>query len=230
MIRSNVLALAGGDVLGEHTAQSTLVLSHVDQLPADAQDQLRVVLFGRPFPLRVIATAEQPLHELAQGGRYRADLAAALATITIELPPLAQRREDLPLLAQLFLEEANSRSAGQLSGFSAKALDVLDAYGWPGNVDELAQAVAAAHRAAAGPEIGAEDLPRRIHLAASAAKVPPRVEETIVLDEFLGRIERELISRALSRAKGNKAKAARLLGMTRPRLYRRLVQLGFEKD
>ena len=73
------------------------------------------------------------------------------------------------------------------------------------------------------------DLPQRIHLAADAAAHPRRKEETIVLDEFLEQVESELVRRALARSKGNKAKAARLLGMTRPRLYRRMVQLGLEK-
>lgn len=85
-----------------------------------------------------------------------------------------------------------------------------------------------AHRRASAAEIGVDDLPEQLHLAAQAAAYPRRPEETIVLDEFLGRVERELIRRALARAKGNKAKAARLLGLTRPRLYRRMVQLGLE--
>jgi DNA-binding NtrC family response regulator len=142
---------------------------------------------------------------------------------------LAQRREDLPMLAQLFVEEANVRSTKQVAGFSSEAMDRLDAYPWPGNIDELAQMVAQAHERAEGPQITPGDLPERIHLAAAAAAHPRRPEETIVLDEFLGRVERELIRRALARAKGNKTKAAKLLGMTRPRLYRRLVQLGLEQ-
>ena len=88
--------------------------------------------------------------------------------------------------------------------------------------------MAEAHQRAAGPEIDVADLPERLHWAAQAAAQPRRAEETIVLDEYLGRVERELIRRALARAKGNKARAARLLGMTRPRLYRRMVQLGLE--
>ena len=88
--------------------------------------------------------------------------------------------------------------------------------------------MAEAHRRAAGREIDVADLPERLRLAGQAAAHPRRPEETIVLDEYLGRVERELIRRALARAKGNKARAARLLGMTRPRLYRRMVQLGLE--
>jgi DNA-binding NtrC family response regulator len=156
-------------------------------------------------------------------------LASLLSTIVIELPPLAERRADLPLLAQLFLEEANSRGMKQVAGFSSEALDRLDGYFWPGNCDELAQMVAEAHAHAEGPHIEIGDLPERIHLAAYAAAHPARIEESIVLDDFLRRIERELVSRALAQAKGNKTKAARLLGMTRPRLYRRLVHLGLEE-
>ncbi len=132
------------------------------------------------------------------------------------------------MIAQLFVEENNSQGGKQIAGFTAEALDSLDAYPWPGNLDELVEVVREAHEQAEGPEITPRELPAQIHLAARAAAHPRRAEATIVLDEFLGRVERELLQRALARAKGNKAKAARLLGMTRPRLYRRLVQLGLE--
>jgi DNA-binding NtrC family response regulator len=230
LIHSTVRALAAKDPLGERSSQSTLLLNQADQLPPVVQAELAEVLARRSFKLRLIATAAQPLEQLAVAGTYRADLAALLSTITIELPPLARRREDLPLLAQLFLEDGNARGGKQLGGFTPEALDQLDAYPWPGNVDELAQVVAQAHQQAEGPQIGPRDLPERIRLAAAVAAHPPRTEETIELDEFLGRVERELIRRALAQAKGNKAQAARLLGMTRPRLYRRLLQLGLENQ
>jgi len=229
LIHSTVTALATGSPLGEESARSTLLLGEIDGIPADAQAELAEVLLRRPFPLRLIATAAARLDEAVGRGEYREDLAAALSAVVIELPPLAERREDLPLLAQSFLERANTKSGRQLGGFTPEALDRLDAYGWPGNLDELAQTVAEAQAKADGPEVGPEDLPERIHLAADAAAHPPRPEQTIVLDEFLAEIETELIRRALARAKSNKAKAARLLGLTRPRLYRRMVQLGLEE-
>jgi DNA-binding NtrC family response regulator len=224
LISSTIAALATAQPLG--AGRSTLVLSDVDQLAPDVQAELAAALIGRPFPFRLIATATQPLDELVRRGRFREDLAAALSTIVIELPPLAGRRGDILLLAQALVEENNAQGGKQVGGLSAEALDRLDAYAWPGNLDELARAMAEAHQRAGGPEIAVADLPERLHLAASAAAHPRRKEETIVLDEFLGRMERELIRRALARAKGNKAKAARLLGLTRPRLYRRMVQLG----
>ena len=95
--------------------------------------------------------------------------------------------------------------------------------------DELAAIVRQSHEQAQGGEIAVRDLPNQIQWAAGAASYPPRTDETIMLEEFLARVEKELITRAMRRAKGNKSKAAKLLGLTRPRLYRRLVQLGMEQ-
>jgi DNA-binding NtrC family response regulator len=207
----------------------TLLLHRVDELPAEIQVQLVELLARRLTHWRPIVTAAAPLAELARRGTFHAELAAQLSTITIELPPLAARRDDLPLLAQLFLEDCNAAGSRQIGGFSQAALDRLDAYGWPGNLDELAAVVAEAHGRAAERQIDEADLPERLRLLAQAAAHPRRTEETIVLDEYLRRVERELIRRALARSKGNKARAARLLGVTRPRLYRRMVQLGLEE-
>ena len=103
-------------------------------------------------------------------------------------------------------------------------------YSWPGNVAELAEVIAESHARASARLIAAGDLPERLRLAADAAARPRRKEEPIQLDEFVARIERELIRRALTRTKGNKTKAARLLGLNRPRLYRRMVQLGLAEE
>ena len=230
LIHSTVSALAAKSSPGDQSDRGTLLLNDADYLPSDVQTELAVAFSGKPFPRRLISTAREPLLELARGGEFRPDLASMLSTIVIELPPLDQRREDVPLLAQLFLEEANAQSEKQLGGFTPEALDRLDAYPWPGNVDELLHTVAGAHDQAEGPMIGVGDLPQRIHLGIDAITHPRRVEETIVLDDFLARIEKELIQRSLAQAKGNKTKAAKLLGMSRPRLYRRLVQLGLEDE
>jgi DNA-binding NtrC family response regulator len=187
------------------------------------------LLAKRPFPRRLISTAAASIAELSQRGKFRADLASHLATIVIHLPPLKERIEDLPQLAQIFLEDCNRRGAKQVAAFTPESLDRLDAYPWPGNLDELAAIVATAHQNAAETEIKPEELPEQIRLAAQAATHPRKAEEPIQLDEFLERVERELIRRAIARAKGNKTKAARLLGLTRPRLYRRMIQLGLEE-
>jgi DNA-binding NtrC family response regulator len=229
LILSTVAALARANSLDEKLRRTTLLLNHVDEIPTELQMELAAFLTKKPIAFRLISTARIALAELCSRGQYRADLAAVLSTITIVLPPLIERREDLPLLAQIFLEQCNARQAKQVGGFTPEALDKLYAYSWPGNLDELMEIVAEAQHHASGHELGVDDLPERLRLAAQAAAYPRRPEERIILDEYLGRVERELIRRALTRSKGNKAKAARLLGLTRPRLYRRMVQLGLEE-
>jgi len=214
----------------EKKGGGTLLLCDADQLSAEGQAALAAILPMAGCPWRAISTAVTPLVDLPPRGLYREDLAAMLSTITIELPPLAKRRDDLPLLAQALLEEQNARSSKQLGGFSSEAIDRICAYDWPGNIAELAQVVAESHARSSGRLVDREELPERLRLAAEAAVRPRRKEEPIQLDEFVAHIERELIRRALARAKGNKTKAARLLGLNRPRLYRRMVQLGLAEE
>ncbi len=228
LIYSTVQAVASGDDAPHH-AQGTLLLSNADVLPLEIHGALARTLGKPSFPCRLTATAQQSPTDLARRGKYEPELAAMLSTITIELPSLAERRRDLPLLAQLFVEECNAEGERQLGGLTAEAMDLLATCRWPGNLDELAAAVREAHRHAPGPLITAKDLPRSVPLAQQAAGTPAnRKEETIVLDEFLTRIERELIRRAMAQAKGNKAKAARLLGLSRSRLGRRMDHLKLE--
>ena len=106
-----------------------------------------------------------------------------------------------------------------------EALELLVAYRWPGNVDEVLTLVEQAFDAARGPIITAADLPKAIRVAVHANDRPPPKSEAIVLDDLMADIEVELLRRALSRAKGNKTKAAELLGISRARLHRRLEQL-----
>jgi DNA-binding NtrC family response regulator len=198
-----------------------LLLLEVDQLSPDAQAVLMRLLAQSPPPLRILATARESLLELAADG-FRRDLAYALSTLVLEVPPLAERPDDIPLLAQMFLEQTNAAGDKQLAGFTEDALQQLVDYPWPGNVDELAELVREACGAAPGPLVPASALPERIRLTAEAQAHAPRVAERIVLDEFLADIEKELLQRAVAQAKGNKAEAARLLGISRPRLLRRL--------
>jgi len=207
---------------------ATLLLIDVDELPPETYPELIRSLSEHDAAFRVVATTVSPLLQLTNEGHFSRELACLLGTLTISLPPLAKRLEDLPLLAQSFLEQSNAQSEKQLTGFTPEALECLLGYPWPGHVAELAEFVSQAHAQADGPYVTPGDLPKTISLAAQAAAVPHRVEETIVLEKFLGEMERELIERALARAKGNKTRAAKLLGMTRPRLYRRLVQLGLD--
>jgi DNA-binding NtrC family response regulator len=212
----------------ETEQSAALMLLEVDQLAADAQSELVGFLTIIELELQPIATARRSLLELAREGGFREDLAHALSTLIIDLPALTQRRSDIPLVAQAFVEEINAEGNQQRGGFTPEALDLLSAYGWPQNLDELASVVREAHRRADRPLIGAADLPRKIHLATETAVGGRPGEDSIVLQDFLEQIETQLIQRALKRSKGNKTKAARLLGMNRARLLRRLAQLSSE--
>jgi len=207
--------------------QATLVLADVDQLPTDAQSELAARLGATRDSIRVLATATVALEPLAARGQYQADVAATISTLVIELLPLVDRLADLPLLAQAIIEQLNVEGEKQLAGAAPEVLDRLALYSWPGNVGQLAEVLAEAHRAAAAPLIQQRDLPRSFRLATEAQPLAPaKAQPQIVLDDFLRQIERELIERALRQAKGNKSRAAKLLGTTRPRLYRRMVQVG----
>lgn len=224
-----VLPATGGQAAGP----TTLLLSDVDRLSPPAQAELWSHLTGRLASrvangeLRVISTSSRPLMQAVAAGAFLADLAWGLSTIEIELPPLMARSGDLPLLAQALLETENARGGRQLGGFNAEALDRLAAHDWPRNLDELGEVVRAAHLRAAGPLVTAADLPARLGQPPLAASAPRRADP-VDLAELLADVEREVIRRTLAGVKGNKARAARQLGLTRPRLYRRMVQLGLE--
>jgi DNA-binding NtrC family response regulator len=226
LLATTIRTLTAGESQRRAAAPAAILLSEVDLLEPAAQVELAGILNRKPPALRWYATSKRPLTELAAAGEFRLDLACALSTLVIDLPGLAERIEDLPLLAQAMAEGLNARGTKQIQSFTPEALDLLAGYGWPGNVTELAEMVRAAHAAAEGSQIRANDLPARIHLAREAALYPPRVDEPVNLADFVARLERELIERALARSRGNKSKAAKLLGMTRPKLLRRLAQFG----
>lgn len=225
LLQSTVAALIHAQPEFEVEGPVCFLLLDADQLSADAQTGLMGVLNIVELQAHTLTTTARSLLQLAEQGTFRADLAHYLSTLQIQLPPLAERREDIPLIAQKMLEQRNAAGGKQWSGFRSEALDQLMAYGWPGNLDELRAIVDAACERAAGTRIEPADLPDVVHLAAQALAHPRRAPETIKLDPYLERVEAELIRRALRRAKNNRARAARLLGISRPRLLRRIEQL-----
>ena len=203
-----------------------ILLKDADRLPADAQQEIAGFLRLPGVELPLIATATRSLSRLAKRGKFRRDLAYSLSTFTIQLPPLLEREGDLPLLAQFFLEEFNTGGSKQLTGFSPEAVDLLLAYSWPGNVEELAETIRQACGHASGLLVQATDLPATLHHSAEKEARSVAEPERIDLDTYLATIETELLRRAMAQSRGNKTKAAELLGIHRARLIRRLVQLG----
>lgn len=209
---------------------AALLLEEVDQLPADAQSDLARWLKDESESPRVLATSRRALLELADEGAFAMDAAYALSTMVVSIPPLAERPEDIPLLAQAAVEDINAEGQKQLGGCTPEALDRLAAYDWPDNLHELSAVLRDAHQRARGTAITQRDLPDQVRLADELWRDRNAADEPIVLDDFLVEIERRLLERALTRAGGNKTKAAQLLGVSRPRLYRRLVQFGLAQE
>ncbi len=204
----------------------TIFFREIAHLAAETQQYLAETLSAAP-DLRIVASTTGSLERLVERGQFRSDLYYALTSLVIALPPLRQRQDDVPLLAQFLLEEHNRDGARQVTGFSDDAWRELQRYGWPGNVRELRAVVEEAHAAAAGALIRPEELPFRFRTGTESQKLvaAPRVQP-VPLDALLERVEREQIEAALVAAKQNKSRAAELLGINRPRLYRRMEQLG----
>jgi DNA-binding NtrC family response regulator len=207
----------------------TLFLDEVANLPLGQQAKLlRVLQTGEFNPVgsskvkrsdaRVIAATNAKLGEEVMAGRFREDLLYRLNTVEVPLPPLRERREDIPQLAQLFLQRLIDRGATLARRFSADALEALTRHPWRGNVRELEHTVERAVLLAPAEEIGENDL----LLAAPASG--PALLERMTLDE----VERHLIQRALARCAGNVTEAARELGLSRSALYRRLSHHGLK--
>jgi DNA-binding NtrC family response regulator len=169
----------------------------------------------RRVDVRVLSATNADVQEEVRTGRFREDLLFRLNTIHLHLPPLRERREDIPLLAQDYLRRYATRYRQRLTGFDAAAMQALLEHSWPGNVRELGHAVERAVLMAQGETIHAIDLGLR-----DMATTTPRLE-----DMTLEEVEGLLIRKALDRHGGNVSHAARALGLSRSALYRRLEHL-----
>ncbi len=204
--------------------ESTVILGDVLRLPRDLQAKLATALEHRDGP-RLIATTAGDLDEARRAGTFRDDLFHALSPLILRLTPLRQRLDELPLLAAHLLEKANLRVSRHRAGFRPQALDVFMAYDWPGNLREFARVIDHAHSTGDSVFIEVDDLPLGIRGHQAAAYLPPPEPPAQPLDQLLNELERHLIEHALKKGRQNKSKAADLLGISRPRLYRRIKEL-----
>lgn len=205
----------------------TLFLDEIANISLNLQSKLlRVLETGefervgasktRAVNVRIISATNANLTEEVAAGRFRQDLLFRLNTIEIHLPPLRERREDIPLLAMHFLRQKTAHYRKAVDGFEAAALQLLGQHSWPGNVRELSHAVERAVLMAAGRTIRAADL-----------ALQPATGESIRLEEMSWEeVEALLVKKALSRFNGNVSKAAEALGLSRSAFYRRMERHG----
>jgi DNA-binding NtrC family response regulator len=207
---------------------TTLLLSAVLELPRDLQARLA---FALERPTRLIGLTSRDPEAALRSDQLRPDFYYAITALVIRLAPLRERLDELPLLSQHFLEKANLRGGRQRGGFTEAALDTLMRYDWPCNLTELVRVIDDSHNRGGGDLIEAEHLPSGIqgHLA-SAYNPPPVLSSNTPLDELMTQVERRLIESALKRARNNKSRASEILGISRPRLYRRIKELGFPDE
>jgi DNA-binding NtrC family response regulator len=207
--------------------QGTLFLDEIANVPMSQQAKLlRVIETGeferlgssrtRRVDTRIISATNANVVEEVAAGRFRQDLLFRLNTIEIRLPPLRDRREDLPLLAQHFLRQHAQRYRKRLTGFESGAMQILLEHPWPGNVRELDHAIERAVLMVPGPLVKPTDLGLRAGREGSG-----RLEDMSLED-----VECFLIKKAMTRFDGNVSQAAKALGLSRSALYRRLQRYG----
>jgi DNA-binding NtrC family response regulator len=207
----------------------TLFLQHVEALSRDLQEFVAKELAGDSprISVRILAGTQVDLAAAVEKESFREDLYFRLTALEIAVPPLRERIDEIPLLAQVFLEERNRGAELQRSGLSEDVLRQFAEYRWPGNLDELAAVVGEAWAVAANPQIQAADLPFRFRTGRDAQdSTSDDAVRVMPLEEFLAAAERDEIQRVLELCRHNRSRAAALLGMNRPKLYRRMEALG----
>jgi DNA-binding NtrC family response regulator len=225
--------------------KGTLFLDEVGTMSGALQMKLLRVLQEREFErvgeshttkvdVRVVAATNSDLHRMVADGQFREDLYYRLNVIPVRIPPLRERKEDIPLLVQHFLEKFQRDGASSGNGtrplltVSQEAMRRLMSYAWPGNVRQLENAIERAVAFGAGrSQIDVLDLPPEVQQAQETV-VPTDValpEEGLDLDSFVSKIERELIHLSLARTGGNKGRAAKLLNLKRTTLVEKLKRL-----
>ncbi len=232
-------AFTGADArkvgLFEQASGSTLFLDEVGDLKRDLQVKLLRTLQEREImrvggnerikvDVRIIAATNQDLERAVREGRFREDLYYRLNVIPIVLPPLRERRTDIPLLVEHFMKKYGADGKRTMGD---KTLNALVAYDWPGNVRELESVIERALLLAEGEEIVPSDLPAAVRAGLSV----PRGPLTLEIPEAgidLEAVERSFVLRALEKAEGNVSRAARLLGLTRRTMQYRLEKIQEE--
>jgi len=218
-------AAAGGtfflDEIGETTQATQVKLLRVLQqrevIPVGATD-------AEPIDVRIIAATNRDLEEEIKRGAFRRDLFYRLNVIAIHLPPLRDRRDDIPLLAEAFLQHTAAQRGEPVKRLSDDAVEMLSDYAWPGNVRELENALERAVILSSGPIIGVTALPERL----AERRAEPLVAERPTPNPTLDTIEKAYILWVLQSEQGNKTRAAEALGIDPSTLHRKLARYGVD--
>ncbi|MCP4261557.1 MAG: sigma-54-dependent Fis family transcriptional regulator [Planctomycetes bacterium] len=220
----------------------TLFLDEIGELTSEAQVKLLRIIEEGTFSrvggnksiavdVRVMAATNQDLSTMVQEKKFREDLYWRLNVLSLSVCPLRERKEDMPLLVEHFLERYATPLGIEQPVVSDKALDLLMAYDWPGNVRELQNCIYSAITVTSNSAIESDDLPKRISLDLKQPDLSGVVMDTSLAEiaaQATAKAEQEVINRVLSETGGNREKAADMLGIGRKTLYRKLRQYGIE--
>jgi DNA-binding NtrC family response regulator len=206
-----------GDVGANVQAKLLRVLELQEVKPVGSNEPIRI-------DVRLIAATNKDLQTEVREGRFREDLYYRLNVVSVHLPPLRHRREDIPALARHFLQKYALANGKTIEGFAAPAMALLERYPWPGNVRELENAVERAVAVSRSPLLLPEDLPAHLSAPPAPAAGPESAEAPSLLT--LDEMTRRHVVRALEAAAGNKKRAAEILGVDRRTLYRMLERYG----
>ncbi len=229
----------------EQAHGGTLLLDEVGDIPPLLQAKLLRVLQSGTFErlggaetikvdVRIVAATHRGLDEEVKMGRFRADLFYRLNVVKIELPPLRERTEDIPLLATHFLEKHRPAGGGSTTEISSEAMRSLVRYSWPGNIRELENAIKSGLTLAEGGVLGINDLPESVVPRSTSG---PRTGALLdvnrplpdLTDELISQVERDYFSKLLAMYKGNVARCARHSGLSRRSVTQKLSKLGLER-
>lgn len=219
----------------------TLFLDEIGEIDLSVQVKILRVLEQRCFErvggqrtievdVRLISATNRDLRQMVELGKFREDLFYRLDVVVVRMPPLRERREDIPLLAQHFLRKVAQENSRDIAGFTADTLDAMTNYSWPGNVRELRNAVERMVILSRGDKLTVRDLPSIIRDNAGAVAAP-KAEKAVGSGEVasaysLVDTERRMIGEALRASKGVKKAAAEMLGISLRTLHRKLNEYG----
>jgi len=214
-----------------HQHTGTLALVNGERCPTEVQQWLLENLESETDGIRLVAICETPFQQHLDEGWLSPEFCDLFSTLTIRLPSLHSRGEDITLLAQHFVQQCQRTLETSAETLSEEIVNELQFYRWPGNVAELLQVIVDACQNSFESRLTVEDLPFSFRAGLEAQQMPtvPQGNE-LSLEELMLRFEKDVLLKTLEACRGNKADAARRLGMTRPRLYRRLKTLGIDED